>query len=129
MAKHTQIIRRQFADELFEYVWPFCGVGAQKVKSRTICGYLDIVWRTSLIFLYVNHFWIFKVALKLSGHVEEIPGHKPSSSQRFWNFNSISAHNYIKLSLLRVYVSTQKIDAICISQTYLNPYASTVYKI
>ena len=28
MAKHTQTIRRQFADELFECVWPFFGIGA-----------------------------------------------------------------------------------------------------
>ena len=28
MVKHTQTIRRQFADELFECVWPFCGIGA-----------------------------------------------------------------------------------------------------
>ena len=26
MAKHTQTIRRQYADELFEYVWPFVGL-------------------------------------------------------------------------------------------------------
>ena len=28
MDKHTERICRQFADELFECVWPFCGVGA-----------------------------------------------------------------------------------------------------
>ena len=28
VAEHTQTIRRQFADELFECVWPFCGIGA-----------------------------------------------------------------------------------------------------
>ena len=28
MVKHTQTIRRQFADELFECVWPFCEIGA-----------------------------------------------------------------------------------------------------
>ena len=28
MVKHTQIIRRQFEDKLFECVWPFCGIGA-----------------------------------------------------------------------------------------------------
>ena len=28
MVKHIQTIRRQFADELFECVWPFCGVAA-----------------------------------------------------------------------------------------------------
>ena len=28
MIKHTQTIRRQFADELFECIWSFCDVGA-----------------------------------------------------------------------------------------------------
>ena len=28
MVKHTQTIRRQIDDELFECVWPFCGVAA-----------------------------------------------------------------------------------------------------
>ena len=28
MVKRTQTIRRQFADELFDCVWPFCGIGA-----------------------------------------------------------------------------------------------------
>ena len=28
MVKPTQIIRREIADELFECVWPFCGIGA-----------------------------------------------------------------------------------------------------
>ena len=32
MVKHTQTIRRQFADELFESVWPFFGIGAKRVK-------------------------------------------------------------------------------------------------
>ena len=28
MGKHTQTIRQQIADELFECVWPFCEIGA-----------------------------------------------------------------------------------------------------
>ena len=28
MVKHTQTIRQQIDDELFECVWPFCGIGA-----------------------------------------------------------------------------------------------------
>ena len=28
MVKNTQTIRRQFVDELFECVWPFCGIDA-----------------------------------------------------------------------------------------------------
>ena len=98
------------------------------VKSLTICGYLHIILHISLISLNVNHFWIFKIVLKLSGDIEENLGPKPSSSQSFcqWNLNSISAHNYIKLSVLRAYVSTHKFDVICISETYLNPDTSTV---
>ena len=34
MVKHTQTICRQFADELFDYVWPFCGIGAWRVKNE-----------------------------------------------------------------------------------------------
>ena len=32
MVKHTQTIRRQTADKLFEYVRPFCGVGIYSVN-------------------------------------------------------------------------------------------------
>ena len=68
--------------------------------------------------------------MKLSGDDEENPGSKPGSSKSFsichWNLSSISAHNYIKLSLVRAYVSTHKFDIICISGTYLNSDTSTV---
>ena len=33
MVKHTQTIRRQIVDELFECVWPFCRIGASRVKQ------------------------------------------------------------------------------------------------
>ena len=32
MIKHTQTIRRQIADELFECVWPFCEIGSKRVN-------------------------------------------------------------------------------------------------
>ena len=32
MVEHTQTIRRQFADELFRCVWPFCGIGDLRVN-------------------------------------------------------------------------------------------------
>ena len=34
--------------------------------------------------------------------------------------NSISAHNYVKLSLLRAYLFTHRFDVICSSETYLD---------
>ena len=33
MVKHTQTIRRQIADELFECVWPFCGVALKGLSE------------------------------------------------------------------------------------------------
>ena len=36
MAKHTQTIRQQFADELFECVWPFCGIKILKYVNYYI---------------------------------------------------------------------------------------------
>ena len=66
--------------------------------------------------------------MKLCGDVEGNLGPKPSSNQSFcichWNLNSISACNFIKLSLLRTYLSTHKFDVICISETYLDSNTS-----
>ena len=47
-------------------------------------------------------------------------------SKCHWNLNSICAHNFAKLSLLRAYVSIHKFDIICLSETYL--YSSTDYE-
>ena len=48
MVKHTQTIRGQFADELFECIWPFCGIGAWRVNSFFILLYLKTVELTKL---------------------------------------------------------------------------------
>ena len=47
---------------------------------------------------------------------------KPSNSLSIchWNLNSIPAHNFIKLSLLRAYISVSKFDIIGLSETYLD---------
>ena len=44
MVKHTQTICRQFADELFECVWPFCDIGGQSfnIKDKLIVRVLRV---------------------------------------------------------------------------------------
>ena len=37
-----------------------------------------------------------------------------------WNLNSIWAHNFLKLSLLRAYITVHEFDVICLSETYLD---------
>ena len=50
MVKHTQTIRWQIADELFECVWPFCGVGALKVNKTCMFTIMTRMTET-LLFL------------------------------------------------------------------------------
>ena len=52
------------------------------------------------------------------------PRPKPNPCHSFsichWNLNSLAAHNYLKVSLLRVYVAIKKFDVVCLSETYLD---------
>ena len=66
--------------------------------------------------------WLYSLAFKHSGDVEENLGPKANScdclSTCRWNLNSISEHNFIKSSFLRPNISMNKIDIICLSETY-----------
>ena len=65
----------------------------------------------------------------LNGDLKTNPSPKHISGQRFsicqWNLNSISVHNYTKISLLNAYVLVQNVDIIGLSGTYLN--SETIY--
>ena len=69
------------------------------------------------------------LAIKNSGNIEENPGPQPNSCECLsichWNLNSISAHNFIKLSLLCACISINKTDIICLSETYLDSSISS----
>ena len=62
-------------------------------------------------------FWLQILLALLCGDVEKNPGPKRSPKVSLsichWNLNSISGHNYVKLSLLRVYLAFHKFDIIC----------------
>ena len=59
-----------------------------------------------------------------SEDIEKYPGRKPNSYQSFsichWNLNSISAHNFLILSLLPAYITVHNFDVICASEAYLD---------
>ena len=61
--------------------------------------------------------------IRLIGDIEENAGPKRNSNQSFsscqWNFNSITANNYLNISFLKGYISFQNFDAVCILETYL----------
>ena len=73
---------------------------------------------------YIRHIWVYSILITVSGDIEKNMGPKSSFCEKFsichWNLNSISAHNFIKISLLNVYISTHNFDILCLSETYLH---------
>ena len=45
MVKHSQTICRLTADELFECVWPFCGVGTYRANAKTFSSSISVWWK------------------------------------------------------------------------------------
>ena len=82
-----------------------------------------------LIIWYDFVAWSMPFLILLSGDIETNPGPKPIAGQSFsisyWNLNSISAHNFTRISLLTAYVLVHNFDIICLSETYLNSEIST----
>ena len=68
--------------------------------------------------------WLYSLSHLFSGDVELKPGPKrwPTSNISIchWNWSGVSAHNYTKLFLLKVYIAIHKFDIICLSETYLD---------
>ena len=64
------------------------------------------------------------VFLRCDGDIELNPGPKKSKENVLsvcrWNLNSITAHDFLKLTQLKAYISTYKYDFICLSETYLD---------
>ena len=62
--------------------------------------------------------------MHVRGDTEKNSAPKKGFSQMFsighWNLNSLVAHNFTKVALLKAYLSVRKFDFFCISETYLN---------
>ena len=62
--------------------------------------------------------------MHVRGDTEKNSAPKKGFSQMFsighWNLNSLVAHNFTKVALLKAYLSVRKFDVFCISETYLN---------
>ena len=68
--------------------------------------------------------WLYSLLILLSADAELNPGPKRASTSNIsichWNLDSISAHNCIKLFLLKAYIAIDKFDIICLSEAYLD---------
>ena len=70
---------------------------------------------------FILPLWFCSIIITLSGDVKTNPAPKRNSTETFsfcrWNPNSISSHNYVKISLLKAYITVHKFDIICLSET------------
>ena len=75
------------------------------------------------VILLVHHIWLHGLMIKTSGDIELNPGPKHKQDQSLsichWNLNSIPAHNFQKLELLQGYISSNKVDILCLSETFI----------
>ena len=57
------------------------------------------------------------------GDIESNPGPAQKNQNKLfsichWNLNGITAHGYVKVSLLKAYITAQNMDITCLSETY-----------
>ena len=73
-------------------------------------------------FISLEISFAFKILLILCEDIEVNPGpgHWTSLSFCQWNLNSISVHDFVKISLLEAYNAIHKFDIICLPGTFLN---------
>ena len=89
-----------------------------------------MLYNSSRLYVFCLFFFFISVILSvLSGDIDIDPGLDLGYLNGFsfchWNLNSISAHNFIKMSLMQPYNAIHRFDIICLSETYLgNSYHS-----
>ena len=105
--------------ETYFFLWPNGSLLETKlaIKMETTFVYLFI---RSLV--YVQSFFAFRFLLILCGDavINAGPGHSTSLSFCYQNLNSISVHDFVKISPLQVHSTIHKINITCLSETFLN---------
>ena len=80
------------------------------------------------VILLIHHIWLHGLMIKISGDIELNPGPKQKQDQILsicqLNLNNIPAYKFQKLALLQGYISSNKVDILCLSETFLNPNIS-----
>ena len=106
--------------EIYLFLWPNTFFLERKLVIKDGYGFCVSLYTFSFISLEIS--FAFKLLLILCGDVEVNPGPGQWTSLSFfhWNLNSISAHDFVKVSLLKACNAIHKFDIIYLSETFLN---------
>ena len=81
--------------------WSF--INLLRIKARFISLLVFRISYICILLAFIHYIWLYLIIFNRSGDIEKNPGAKPNSYQSFsifhWNLNSVSAHNFLKLSL------------------------------
>ena len=102
-----------------------------KVAGLQACNFIKKRLQNRCFPVKFVNFFIFLLTLvyififlQCHGDIEPNPGPKKLKANYLsvyhWNLNSLSAHNFTKLTQLKAYNSIYKYDFICLSETYLD---------
>ena len=80
--------------------------------------YLEGVYITVITLLYIFVFLLYHRDIEPNPGLKKLK--KNSLSVCYWNLNSLSAHNFLKLTQMKAYISMYKHGFICLSETYLD---------
>ena len=106
-------------------------VMSKNCENYLVNKFISLIESLLLLYHYFESAYIFLftllflfVLLQCHGDIELNPGPKNLKTKLFsvchWNLNSLTAHNYSKLTQLKAYISMYKYDCICLSETYLD---------
>ena len=85
--------------------WSF--VNLLRSKSKFISLPFVRISYICVLLTFIHHICLYLIIFNRSGDIEKNPGPKLNSYQSFsfcqWNLNSITVHNFLKVSLLQAY--------------------------
>ena len=117
------LVTDNFSIQVFHLIIPVIDVHKSlKTKLLKISYFLHYC-------LILNYFTELSLNLLLQhGDIKSSPGPSGKRSQHFsfcqWNLNSLPAHNYVKVPLLKAFNTLHKLDLICLSETYFDSLIS-----
>ena len=106
-------------------------VMSKNCENYLVNKFISLIESLLLLYHYFESAYIFLftllylfVVLQCHGDIELNPGPKNLKNKLLsvchWNLNSLTAHDYSKLTQLKAYISLYKYDFICLSETYLD---------
>ena len=102
-----------FLNSLFVFIFK----GASESITETIFAWLDYMFA---IRYFINNFK--HLLFLLSGEIETNPGPKRPFNIKFChqNLNGLAAHDFIKVTLVEAFITSNNFDLVCLSGTLLD---------